>query len=300
MSDSTDPLTPWRFLMKALGFSGEHTGKQTEKSHLHLLLIGGIVVLVFLIIGGIPTVIEFHEYTAVSVLIILGIVALGTFTYWVLFRAYYAIYLEEFNKRIAAEKQRDDSLAREATAKQELAKFKNDFLAPKIEIIAKEDKGELASGRDLHWRVSTRNISDIAAECQLQIIACEPHIGNLPLPLRPQHETSTKITLQPGEERRWDVCRDDMNGGLEFIGVFGVEKAPIRYHWPPEKFTTEYLKDPKPPPPPIDRQDSCKIQIKAFSATGKSPDPMWFELVWIDRGLVLRPVLGELKEKVIQ
>lgn len=169
----------------------------------------------------------------------------------------------------------------------------NDLLTPKIAIIAKEDKGQPGAGGDLHWRIATRNISETVAvqDSQVKIIACEPSIPNLPLPLRTQHLELTKITLQPGEEISWDVFRDDHDGGLDFIvGTGGVQKAPMRYHWPPEKFTSEYLRDPSPPPPPIDRKDSCKIQIKVFSATGKSPDPMWFELVWIDRGLVLRPL----------
>jgi hypothetical protein len=95
MSDSTDTMTGWQFFMKAIGFSGKETEKKTENSHVRLLVMLSIFVLAALIVGGIPSAIAFHDHAAVVVAVMLGILLIGTFVYWMLFKAYYAIYLEE-------------------------------------------------------------------------------------------------------------------------------------------------------------------------------------------------------------
>lgn len=105
MSDSTDPMTRWRFFMNFLGRSGQQTEKHAEKSHLRILMVASIVVLAILILGGIPAAIHYHEYAAVVVLVFLAIVIVGAFLYWMLFEGYYTTYLEEHRKRIAAEQQ---------------------------------------------------------------------------------------------------------------------------------------------------------------------------------------------------
>ncbi len=166
---------------------------------------------------------------------------------------------------------------------------------PAIVVLQKDDKGEAASGGDLHWRITIKNTSNFAAikDCQVQIIACEPPIGNLPLPLRAQHEQSTKMDLQAGEERRWDVCRDDGKGRLEFIGEYATEKAPIKFFLVPGNFkrmqfiteATSHFHEPS-----FNGPDSCKIQIKAFCSDGTPSESIWFELIWIDGELVLRPL----------